>query len=74
MFGLISSKMFAIKCLILSQTYKLLFITISCYVIMSSYILRILEGPYVVDNDGIDFTSYINCIWNILVTMTTSDT
>lgn len=36
--------------------------------------MRIIEGPIsLIDNDGIDLTVFQNCVWLIVVTMTTGN-
>ena len=67
------NKLFTIKCLVLTDPYKVLFVLLSTVILMSAYVLRILEGPInSIDKDSIDFTIYTNCSWCVLVTMTTS--
>lgn len=66
--------MLAIKCIVINYTYKLLFVLTATVVLLGAYIMEVLEGPInEIDMDSIDFTIYSNCIWFILVTMTTSN-
>jgi potassium intermediate/small conductance calcium-activated channel subfamily N protein 2 len=75
MMGKQSSYIFSFKCLLISKTLKtLIFITLLVCLTLS-YMLKVIEGPvYKVlggENNTNNYMQYINCFWNVLVTMTT---
>lgn len=70
------SMLFAVKCIFYSHPVKMLLILMAIVVLSLSYMLKILEGPvwYVsssAQDNLINYNYYENCIWNVLVTMTT---
>ena len=75
MMGKQSGYIFSFKCLLISKTLQtLIFITLLvCFSL--SYMLKVIEGPVYnilgyTDNTN-NYMQYINCFWNVLVTMTT---
>ena len=75
MTGKQSGYIFSFKCLLISKTLQtLIFITLLvCFTL--SYMLKVIEGPVYKLSGNTDNTNnymqYINCFWNVLVTMTT---
>jgi len=68
--------LFAIRCIFYSHPVKFLMILVFIIVLPLSYSLKIFEGPvwYVSEsaqNSLINYNYFENCIWNVLVTMTT---
>ena len=75
MMGKRSGYLFSFKCLLISKTMTtLIFITILICIIFS-YILKVIEGPVFLLNKKINnennHMQYLNCFWDVLVTMTT---
>ena len=70
------SRIFAVRCIIVVYPYRFLLITGSVLIFSLAYMLHVVEGPiYAINEDSRkynnDYTYINNCIWNILVTMTT---
>ena len=75
MMGKQSGYIFSFKCLLISKTLQtLIFITLLVCLTLS-YMLKVIEGPVYKLSGNTDNTNnymqYINCFWNVLVTMTT---
>ena len=75
MTGKQSGYIFSFKCLLISKTLQtLIFITLLVCLTLS-YMLKVIEGPVYKLSGNTDNTNnymqYINCFWNVLVTMTT---
>ena len=75
MMGKQSGYIFSFKCLLISKTLETLILITLLVCLTLSYMLKIIEGPvYSIlgneDNTN-NFSQYINCFWNVLVTMTT---
>ena len=67
------SRIFAVKCYILYEPFKFLTVFGSILIMLLSFAVKVTETPiYSVDMGLNDYRSIINCIWNILVTMTTA--
>ena len=66
------TRSFAIKCIVQENPFFFL-ISFSCLsILMLSFMLKVVEGPaYTDERPSNDFRSIENCLWNILVTMTT---
>lgn len=66
------NRLFVIKCVVLVNPFLFLGICTAILIISTSYILRITEGSAftneMADND---YRKFLNCIWNVIVTMTT---
>jgi hypothetical protein len=73
MFGGSNTRMFAIKCLM--RDYPLLFLSVSggTIIFFLAYSVKIIEGPiFVVSQDQYQvFTPFANCVWYVIITMTT---
>ena len=66
------TKGFALRCFILDKPFTFLSLFGSIIILLISFMLKILEGPYYTSDMGInDYRKIKNCIWNVLVTMTT---
>ena len=51
---------------------KFLIVCTTGFIISTAYLLRIAEGPAYTESMGLnDFRNYLNCVWNVIVTMTT---
>ncbi len=58
--------------MVISDPYIFLFLVSAVIILTFSYMLRIIEGPVsIIDKDDIDLTVFQNCVWLIVVTMTT---
>jgi len=76
MMGVNLSTSFIIRCLLTSKPFScilLMWITLS---MKFAYMLKVIEGPIydvhqLFRDNLINYKSYQNCLWNILVTMTT---
>ena len=67
------SRVFAVKSYILNQPFKFLLTFGSISILLLSFACKVTEGPiYEVEMGLNDYRSLINCIWNVLVTMTTA--
>lgn len=76
MIGLKLNRGFSLKCLLKKNSFVILLIISIIFVTLLSFMLKIIEGPvYFVDQSvrdaGIDFNFYQNCVWCVLITMTT---
>ena len=72
MLGCNISRTFALRSIFASDPYLFLIYSILVLVFTFTFMVRIIEGPIAkIDKDGIDFSVVQNCIWNIIVTMTT---
>lgn len=74
MMGVKLSRIFAIRCLLKTRPYLFLSCLIIFCVFSTSYILKIIEGPFFDGSKEKRFNNYTtieNCIWTVLVTMTT---
>jgi len=68
--------LFAVRCIFYSHPVKFLLVLFLVVVIPLSWALKIFEGPVWYVNEGarealINYNYFENCIWNVLVTMTT---
>ena len=64
--------MFSVKCLITDESFTLLFFFGIFSIATLTFSLKIVEGPVYTSGSGVnDFRSIENCLWNVLVTMTT---
>lgn len=78
MIGSQLSRLFAIRCIIIVYPYTFLIISGSIITMTLALMLRIIEGPVYAVNPqsqtlNNDYRAIQNCIWNILVTMTTGN-
>ncbi len=76
MMGLKTNILFSIRCIFYSHPVKMLLVLFFINVIGLSYMIKILEGPvyYIstqAQNNEINYNLMENCLWNVLVTMTT---
>lgn len=76
MMGSHLSMLFAVRCIFYSHPVKMLIILMFIFVLSLSYMVKILEGPVwlisqTAQNSLINYNYYENCIWNVLITMTT---
>jgi hypothetical protein len=72
LFGNNISRLFAVRCMVISDPYFFLFLVSAVAILTYAYMLRIVEGPVsLIDKDDIDLTVFQNCVWLIVVTMTT---
>jgi potassium intermediate/small conductance calcium-activated channel subfamily N protein 2 len=75
MMGKQTNYIFSFKCILISKTIQtLIFITVlTC--LMFSYMLKVIEGPVYLlgraEYHENSYMQYLNCFWNVLVTMTT---
>lgn len=75
MMGVKLSRLFAIRCLLQRSPTIILSATIVSFTFACSYMLKIIEGPF--HNTPLnkrlfnDYSKIENCIWTVLVTMTT---
>lgn len=66
------TRTFAVRCIVKVYPFLFLICFSSLSIVMLSFMLKIIEGPVYSPDKGInDFRSIPNCLWNILVTMTT---
>ena len=66
------NRLFVIKCYVLMNPIKFLIVCTTGFIISTAYLLRIAEGPAYTESMGLnDFRNYLNCVWNVIVTMTT---
>ena len=64
--------MFSVKCLITDEPFTLLFFFGVFSIAALTFSLKIVEGPVYTSSSGVnDFRTIENCLWNVLVTMTT---
>lgn len=76
MIGSKLTRIFAVRCIIVVYPYTFLIISGSILVLTLAFMLRIVEGPvYYISPESQklhnDYRPIQNCVWNILVTMTT---
>lgn len=76
MVGLELTRSFSIKCLMEKISFIVLLVLVTVFVTIFSFMIKIVEGPvYYVDpamfDLNINFNIFQNCIWCVLVTMTT---
>jgi hypothetical protein len=76
MIGSKFTRLFAVRCIIVVYPYTFLIISGTIYILTFSFMLRIIEGPiysiYTPSQTVLnDYRALQNCVWNILVTMTT---
>lgn len=76
MMGSKLTTLFAVRCIFYSHPVKMLIVLMSIVVLSLSYMIKILEGPvwYIsasAQASYINYNYYENCVWNVLVTMTT---
>ena len=75
MMGKQSGYIFSFKCLLISKTFETLTLITLLVCLTLSYMLKIIEGPVYQllenENNTNNFSIYLNCLWNVLVTMTT---
>ena len=73
MMGSKLTKLFAVRCIFYSHPVKFLITVIFALLFAFSYMLKILEGPVWKPNTNslMNFNLLENCMWNVLVTMTT---
>lgn len=76
MMGSSLTKIFAIRCIFNTHPIKFLIVVVLTLLFGFAYMLKILEGPvwYVealVREKMMDYNLLENCLWNVLVTMTT---
>lgn len=66
------NRLFVVRCIVLSYPFTFLVATAFVFVVVTGYMLRIAESPVYTDKMGDnDYRKYVNCLWNVLVTMTT---
>lgn len=77
MMGSKMTRMFAIRSLVDKFPFVTLSVVLIIAVSLLAYSVKLIEGPayYVIVNNtntyGMDYNLYENCIWNIIITMTT---
>ena len=76
MMGLKINTLFSIRCIFYSHPVKMLIVLFLVNIISLSYMIKILEGPvyYIskkAQDNFINYNRMENCLWNVLVTMTT---
>ena len=76
MIGLELNRSFSLKCLMQNSSFIVLLVFACVFVVNLSFMLRIVEGPAfsvskTMRDANIDFNIFQNCIWCVLVTMTT---
>ena len=66
------NRLFVVRCTVLAYPFTYLVITAVIFVVVTGYMLRIAESPVYTEKMGDnDYRKYVNCLWNVLVTMTT---
>lgn len=66
------TKMFTVKCLVIDEPFILLMFFGIFSIATLTFALKIVEGPLYTSASGVnDFRKVENCLWNVLVTMTT---
>ena len=66
------NRLFVVRCIVLTYPFTFLVVTAIIFVVITGYMLRIAESPVYNDKMGDnDYRKYVNCLWNVLVTMTT---
>ena len=72
MLGVDISRIFVLRCIFASDPYYFLIYTICVTIFVFTFLIRIIEGPVsTLLMDPIDYTNIQNCVWNVVVTMTT---
>ena len=76
MIGLELNRSFSLKCLMQNSSFIVLLVFACVFVTNLSFMLRVVEGPVfsvskAMRDANIDFNIFQNCIWCVLVTMTT---
>lgn len=76
MMGQKITTLFSIRCIFFVHPVKMLFVLFFVIIFMLSYMVKILEGPVyyvskVAQGNLIDYNMMENCVWNVMVTMTT---
>ena len=71
------NRLFVVKCLIIKNPFKFLIVISLSIILVGSFMLRIAESPAYEEpteegtyNDN-DYRKFENCIWNVMITMTT---
>jgi hypothetical protein len=77
MFGGDLSRMFALKCILKQYPFSCIAVFGLSVTFIFCYLIKILEGPVwsvssVAQVENIDFRSVNNCLWYVLITMTTT--
>ena len=66
------NKLFVIKCYVLMNPIQFLIVCTGSFIVSTAYLLRIAEGAAYNEDMGLnDYRNYLNCAWNVIVTMTT---
>ena len=72
MLGVDISRIFVLRCIFACDPYFFLLYTIGIMVFVLTFIIKIIEGPVSRTlKDKMDYNIIQNCIWNVIVTMTT---
>jgi hypothetical protein len=73
MMGVDMSRLFAIKCLLCKYPFKVLSIMIFITVLILAHLIMIIEGALkLMEKEKIsDYSNFENCVWTVLVTMST---
>ena len=72
LFGNKLTRLFSIRCLVISDPYLYLLIISIVLIFSFSYMIRIIEGPVnLIYNEDNNLSIIQNCIWYVTVTMTT---
>lgn len=70
MYGKETTYMYSIKAVMKDKPYTFLFISFMLPIVYFAFFLRMFERPLIATS-GNDFENIINCMWNIIITMTT---
>lgn len=64
---------FSVKSLLKKKPMLTLLVIFFSYIFIAAFAIKVIEGPlwYVEESPRFNFTSMENCIWYIIVTMTT---
>ena len=71
------NRLFVVKCLIIKNPFSFLIVIAFSIILVGSYMLRIAESPAyeAPENEGEyndnDYRKFENCLWNVMITMTT---
>jgi potassium intermediate/small conductance calcium-activated channel subfamily N protein 2 len=72
MLGVEITRTFALRSIFASDPYFFLIYSIAILVFTFTFMIRVIEGPVsLILKDSIDYNIIQNCIWNVIVTMTT---
>eukprot|EP01016_Furgasonia_blochmanni_P035957 TRINITY_DN4045_c0_g1_i1.p1 TRINITY_DN4045_c0_g1~~TRINITY_DN4045_c0_g1_i1.p1 ORF type:complete len:355 (-),score=47.55 TRINITY_DN4045_c0_g1_i1:720-1784(-) len=71
MYGCEPGFLFSVKCLMKMRPFPILFIGMVLSILVFGFALRVCERPLYRVSESMDFTSYYNACWCIIVTMTT---